>query len=774
MIAHIRKADGKAQPAQEHCGNVSLLAGRNAKSAGLSHLAELIGLLHDMGKLTINFKAYLLGGAAVHHSPTGAIYAYERWYMKSGDIFTRITAQIVSMVIRAHHGGLLDCASPDEKSPYLSSISRDKSELCYDEAVENFHTLCRPPQELDRLFALACDEVRAMLGGVESRYFEAGMIARLALSCVVDADRWDTACFNAGEDPFPQEAPPCWKSLIPTLEAKLAGFSRSTPIGALRGEISDRCLQAAGLKPGIYTLTVPTGGGKTLSSLRYALSHADIFGMERIFYVIPYNTILEQNAGEIRDALGSYEGILEHYGTFTSEKEGYDGELEESEHLLLTERWDARLILTSMVQLLDCAYKGANTAARRFCRLSRSVIVFDEIQALPKKCTTLFERLIRFLVGQMGCTVLLCTATQPCLALESTPLLPDGFVMELNADLRRVEVVDRTDAPLDNPEAAAELAERCRSDGAALAVVNTKKSAREIFTLTAPALPEDCLKVHLSTAMCPAHRLDQLNEMRAALDAREAVVCVSTMLIEAGVNISFPFAARSLTGLPSVMQTAGRCNRHMELSPALGRVEIWRLSQENLGSLADIARGQKCTGQIRSMPDISGLDTPEAMERYFALERDMLGRDNVLKYPYPRRTDLSLALMLGKNTALAGVCRPLRENPGALCMYQAFDTVGKEFEVIEQDTVNVLVPYKKGETLIAQLPGERDLRKRIRMLREAQKYSVGVFRSSLLRMEQKEMLYPLGETGLLALRKEYYNDGLGLVFEPSAMELLDF
>lgn len=776
MIAHIREADKAEQRAAVHCENVSLLAGRNGVAAGLEHLAALIGLMHDMGKFTHAFETYIKDKTAkrgsVQHSPAGAIYAYERWY-PDGDQYARITAQIISMVIRAHHGGLLDCAAPDESSQFLDCIAKPKGPLFYDEAVENFTALCKNQADLDELFNLACGEVRLKLKVAEKWKYEAGMISRFALSCVVDADRWDTACFEAGKNPFEAEEPACWKSLAPTLETKLGKFGRGSRIGALRGEISDRCLDAARMPPGVYTLTVPTGGGKTLSGLRFALNHAILFGMERIFFVIPYNTILEQNGKDIRDALDDYEGILEHYGTFVSEKEGPEAEWDEEEHLLLTERWDARLILTSMVQFLDSAYKGSNTSARRFCRLAKSVIIFDEIQALPKKCTTLFEKLVRFLVGCMGCTVLLCTATQPALKLDATPLLRDDFVRELNMALHRVELTDKSDTPKDYAEAASELAGRCTNGGSALAIVNTKAAAREIFALTAPLLPADCLKVHLSTAMCPAHRLKKLDEMRETLDDRRPVFCVSTMLIEAGVNISFPFVMRSLAGLPSVMQAAGRCNRHMELSPGLGNVEIWRLSQERLGNLKDIVLGQKCTEQISAMPDIAALDGPEAMGRYFDQERAALKRENTLRYPskvYPSRY---LSDMLDNNAALANICRNLRKNPEALCLHQAFATAGREFRVIDQDTVNVLVPYKYGNELIASISGERNLKERIRKLRLAQKYSVGVFRSSLMQMEKNYMLYSIGDTGLLALREEYYNDDLGLVFEPSAMELLE-
>ena len=304
-----------------------------------------------MGKGCDGFQEYLFWASrhpgdlsrrgSVFHTPTGAIFAYERWY-GSGKSLEAMTAQMLSLAIRGHHGGLPDCVDATMHSPYLDSLHQDKGKLQYQAAVSYFLAEISSEAQLDALFIEACREV-AQLHHVERAQwpFTQGMLTRVLLSIVVDADRWDTACFEKNEDVFREEERTDWGDLSQRLEHRLMGYSRDTRIGEIRGKLSDACAEGSACPPGIYTLTVPTGGGKTLASLRYALNHAVRTGnRSRIFYVIPFNTILDQNSDELRRALNGYPGILEHYGVFTSEQEGEDGEREEQEHLLLTERWD--------------------------------------------------------------------------------------------------------------------------------------------------------------------------------------------------------------------------------------------------------------------------------------------------------------------------------------------------------------------------------------------------------------------------------------------------
>lgn len=778
MIAHIRKSDGSGQTAAEHCDNVSRLANNNAFSTGLESAAKTAGALHDLGKFCKAFELYITGkGKPVFHSPTGAIYAYEKWYSSSSpDSDSSVTAQIISMVIRAHHGGLLDCVSPvDLTSPFLSCLKQDKGSLSYDETILNFHELFLSEADENEHFRKACDEIAKIIKSSDDTEYNKAMTARCILSCVVDADRWDSACFEAEKDPFAETEKPDWSELSSRLEKYLSTFSIDSEISKLRSQISQKCLDAAASPRDIYTLTVPTGGGKTLSSLRFALNHAQEVNATRIFYVIPYNTILEQNGADIRTALNDYEGILEHYGTFTASGDEKEIKQAEDKHDILTERWDMPIILTSMVQFLNSAYKGSNTDARRFCRLAGSVIIFDEIQALPKKCTVLFEKLVLFLKNALNCTVLLCTATQPGLHLSAKPLLSQDYTQMLGEKLKRTQLTDLSSTPLTYENASNRLIECIEKYGSVLAVTNTRAAAKELYELTSSRLGNEPLKIHLSTSMCPQHRLDSIVKMKTALSNGSLVFCVSTMLIEAGVNISFPCVVRSLAGLPNIMQVAGRCNRHMELGVSVGNVEIWYLMQENLKNLSEIYNAANCTrGIIAGFP--GALDTEEAMEKYFSNERNFytMGKNlSYLKYKYQQKPDYNLTDMLGRNSCLANRCRQLQKQRGALNMYQSFASVGKQFEVIESDTVNVITPYRDGEKIIVLLNGDIDLEKRIRLLRQAEKYSVGIYRNQLLQMIDEGEIYHIGETGVYALASEYYDLSLGHVKNPGASEFLN-
>jgi len=795
MLAHIRKQDKAEQMLKDHLINVSLLSQRSGKNVGLESAARLAGLLHDMGKGSSNFQEYLKKAAlnpydtakrgSVYHTPTGAIYAYERWY-GSGKNLEAITAQILSLAVRGHHGGLPDCVGPDTHSPYLDSLRQDKDRLQYQEAVSFFLKEIATETELDDLFQKACSEVATLLRRMERQLwpYTQGMLARILLSIVVDADRWDTACFEKNEDPFQEEERTDWHDLSERLERRLKGYSRESVIGQIRGKISDACKDAAVYPPGIYTLTVPTGGGKTLSSLRYALNHAAVTeNRSRILYIIPYNTILEQNSDELRRALDGYPGILEHYGVFTSEREGEDGERKEQEHLLLTERWDAPIIMTSVVQFMDTLYRAENTCARRLHRLARSVLIFDEIQALPKHCRTLFERAMQFLASVLDCTVLLCTATQPKLNLPSQPLLPDKLSDEMTSVLKRTKLIDETRRPRNNDEAARDIAALAERYGSVLVIVNTKAVAAKLFgfienLISASQLDAEC--IHLSTNLCPAHRLSQIERMKRLLkEKKRRVICVSTMLIEAGVDISFPCVVRSLAGLPSILQAAGRCNRHFDW-PDGGDVYVWHLTAENLGPLEEISKGLRATlsaVQLCAEGEGAALDSPEVFEQYLSCEEQSYPAKH-FDYFWDKKLEITLTDMLGSNQELrketefdpqtGRKCKDLR-------LFQAFSTAGNAFRVIDEDTVNVLTPYGKGRELAALLCAEQPLRERIRTLRQAQLYSVAIRRSAIQRLARDGVLFPLGETGLYAIREAYYDSkALGLIRQEQEMGFLNY
>lgn len=814
MIAHVRASDGALQPLKAHCENVSMLCARAGEAAGLAQTAGLIGLLHDMGKATRAFEAYLRAAACAAdrqtsphpHAPAGAMYAYRRWFLKPGvSAAGRVTAQLISLCILGHHAGLCDCLDEKGKSPYIEQMKDPKNLFHYDEASRWFLENVADEAELDARFAGACGEIGRCLAAFRERVpdkaeqnFRLGMTGRLLLSCLVDADRWDSACFEYGQDALAAPAPaPDWDALLETFEAyRRAHLNGTGEINRIRAEISDICWEKAASAPGIFTLSVPTGGGKTFSSLRFALRHAITNGQRRIFYIIPYNTILDQNARDIREALGDSPSILEHHANVVPEpRDGRSQEEEQEAYKRLTERWDSDIILTSMVQFLNACYAAPNTDARRLHRLTGAVLIFDEVQALPKRCKTLFERAIRFLSAECGSTVVLCTATQPRLALSSAPveLMPD--VGALCERLKRVRYLPELNAVRDAEDAAARIAQMLKSRSV-LTIVNTKATARKVFDEVRArlaeqgipladaclSLPEDALAeaaqtcpvdhvlcVYLSTLLCPAHRKRLIARIKAWLRAGKRVFCVSTALIEAGINVSFPVVIRSLAGLPSIVQAAGRANRNMEYGE--GEVHVWDFHEEGLSFLPDIQNGADVTRSLLRQEGISSaMDAPTALAQYFLREEDYVREHQ--NYPLPDLNDDACNLLASNENRRSKA--KMYKSTQALMLRQSFRSAATSFEVIPDQTRAVLVPFMEGTALIAALNGRHTMREEIRLLRRAQAYSVSVYPGDYKRLSDADALYAVGESGAIALGEGYYDEESGLRTDPCEMELLDY
>ncbi len=267
---------------------MAILCFLTAEKLGLGKLAKLMGLLHDFGKGTADFQNYLRGAGSRHHNHAGlgALYVHRHWWQREAAKERRQTAQLISLCIYGHHAGLPDCLTASGRSPYLDGL-REQPENYYIEAMENFYAEVASAEKLDKLFDDACKELKEF--GLDSHSFNWGMLARLLLSILVDADRWDSACFEYDEDPFEmaQEAQPDWEKLLIKLEAYVEKFPREGELATIRRNISAWCRAAGEYGPGIYTLSVPTGGGKTFSSLRFALSQAEKYRQRRIFTSFP-------------------------------------------------------------------------------------------------------------------------------------------------------------------------------------------------------------------------------------------------------------------------------------------------------------------------------------------------------------------------------------------------------------------------------------------------------------------------------------------------------
>lgn len=785
MIAHKRQFDGKEQEWNEHSKNVAALCSRAAEKLGLSKLAELTGLLHDCGKGTVDFQNYLRGDDGKHpyHAALGALYVRRRWWASAKNWEERQTAQLISLCIFGHHAGLPDCLNDSGASPYLDSL-QEQSEDYYAEAVGNFCREVASAEELDGLFAEACEELKEF--GLEKDSFEWGLLARLILSCLVDSDRWDAACFEYDADPFEasRDELPNWEKLLEKLEIYVDKFQKEGELAQIRRNISRWCGENAD-DAGIYTLTVPTGGGKTFSSLRFGIAQAKNHRQRRIFYFIPMNTILDQNAADIRAALSDYPSILEHHSNVVQE----DKE-EEENYRRLTERWDnSDIILTSLVQFLNTLFQKGNSKVRRMHRLANAVLIFDEIQNLPKKCRKLFEKAIKFLVRYCNCTVLLCTATQPNLELDAKEVIPDVGI--LYQKLKRVTYIPELKGRT-YQEAAGDIAAFVQEKKSVLTIVNTKEAAWNIFKQVSMQLEisgfkfieirrglsteeiekyadacaeNEVLCVHLSTLMCPKHRKKILRWVKIWLKKKKLVCCVSTALIEAGINVSFPIVVRSLTSVPSMIQAAGRCNRNCEAD--IGQVYLWNIAEERLGRLPDIQKGKEISMSLLSgISDADELGSPEMIKRYFQKEKEYT--KDVERYPY-KDWNSDLVTMLSTN----GECRIAAENrcdnlSKRLC--QSFRTAGEAFQVIDQRTKSVLVPYDEGKVLIEKLAGRHTFSEEIEDLKKAQQYSVNLFEQVFERLAREGALYSLGETGVVVLKEEHYDAYAGVITTPKELQ----
>lgn len=454
FCAHINKTTYKEQSVKEHLLNVAKLSKEYASKISFEATGELVGILHDMGKGTKKFDTYIryciknpndrsLKGT-INHSTAGAKLIYDK-YFNTSDPYRLLTAQLISLATCSHHGGLIDCLDLKGIDRFTEKMTTNH-EIFYDEALNNFKDIASMSY-IDKLFNESKNEIKSVLEKIKKinlhTVLATTMLLKYIFSCLIDADRYDTYTFMEDKEKITtNDKSFLWEKLQILLENKLENFSKLNKINKLREEISISCKRFAINKTGIYRLAVPTGGGKTLSSLRYALEHAKKFDKERIFYIIPFTTIIDQNAKEIKDIIGREDIVLEHHSNIVKDNE-------DEEYKILTERWDSPIIFTTMVQFLNTLFKGGTQSVRRMHNLANSIIIFDEIQALPIKCINMFNSAINFLSNICKTTIILCTATQPLLNQTSIPLKlsenPDIIedIHKKFAQFKRVNVIDK-------------------------------------------------------------------------------------------------------------------------------------------------------------------------------------------------------------------------------------------------------------------------------------------------------------------------------------------
>jgi CRISPR-associated endonuclease/helicase Cas3 len=804
----------RIQTLESHLREVAALTERFAAKAGLPLAGRLIGLLHDFGKYSAEFQRYILSAAGsikpddpdyidpiankgkINHAFAGGQYI---WRYLSNKSSVQCISQILAICIVSHHSNLKDCINPEGKNVFSSDyMMRSEEKTHHNQCVR----ACDPSLAAEIAGLLSpplAREVRGVLGGLHkrvegkcstcsdrqdildnenSRDFQQGLLARFLLSCLLDADRTDSAEF---EDPqlrrLREEAPRRpWDVLAPRLEAALAAKEPRHSIDFLRRDIADHCARRALDDQGLFTLTVPTGGGKTLASLRFALLHAQKHELDRVIYVIPYTSIIDQNADVARQILEQDEMpgsmVLEHHSNFLPDADTDDeGAVKRWEKL--AENWDAPVVFTTMVQFLESLFGSGTRHARRMHNLARSVIVFDEVQTVPVRCLRMFCNAVEFLVEQCGASAMLCTATQPRLGGLPRPLLGSlnlGPEREIMLDvsglfhaLRRTDFIDHCSKPM-SVEAVAGLArEELDGNGSCLVVCNTKKMAETLYALCPEG--EGLRRYYLSTNLCPAHRMAKLEAMRADLDAGRPVLCVSTQLIECGVDISFRSVIRLAAGLDSILQAAGRCNRHGEGERGRVHVVLVDGDAEKLECLRDIKDGRDVfldavrLNFAKSLEDSDyDLTQPLLTEAYF--KHFYHRKADVMSYALDRAGN-NLLDMLGSNKSVTGKSL-------APMLGQSFATAARHFKAIDSAATSILVPYGEGEQIIAALCSTDMIWKKRELLRKAQRYSVNVFPNIEKKLHENKALYPVQDSGMYALRVNHYCTEMGVVEQPLA------
>ena len=702
-LAHLTE-DGRTQTILEHLKGTASLCSAFAAAFDAEAQGQLAGMAHDIGKYSAAFQRRLHGGPKVDHASAGAFECLKAQQLAA------------AFAISGHHGGLPDGGGRGDAAgtgTFWGRINRASQGR-----LEDYHAW-------QSEFSLPHANTPAFAGTrLEGMFF-----TRMLFSCLVDADYTDTGAFM-DNSPYLPASSSSMEELWRRLETYVSGWF--PPKGALnmqRCAILEQCMSAgAQYGPGLFTLTVPTGGGKTVASLSFALAQAKARRMKRIVYVIPYTSIIEQTAQVFREILGD-EYVLEFHLVVQYDQQEDDASSPETAPLTRSvETWDVPVIVTTAVQFFESLYACQPSKCRKLHNLAQSVLIFDEAQMLPlpylRPCVWAIAQLVR----HYGASAVLCTATQPAL---------DPIFQEFAPEIPIREICPMAEAHWESFRRVSfqqagtlswmDLAARLQQQEQVLCVVNTRRAAREVFHQLSGSG-----NFHLSTLMYPAHRKRILDEIRRRL--RDGLPCrvVSTSLIEAGVDVDFPAVYRELSGLDSILQAAGRCNREGKRPPEDSIVTIFqgedpppRLFETSIGA-----------GKI-VLDHCQDVSSRAAIHTYFSTLLDLKGAE---------AQDAHHIL-------------PLMESE-----FFPFRTVAERFHLIESPTTTVYLPLEEGAGLVELLRSGQYSRTLYRRLGQ---YGVSVYPQHLAALEQAGALEHL-EDGSVVLRDiGLYTQTTGLTLEPS-------
>lgn len=827
------------QSLTEHLLEVGRIAGNIGDTVGIKYMMMQVGFLHDMGKADRIFQDYLKGCSSkkVDHSSAGAkLWIYmladtKEYKEYQNNIRFQYYKEIVLYLIQSHHG-LFDIINQENwenrsfgrlnyddidgynfNEDVVSYFNYFNNHLVKHEKYSINDLAWRGFEEfnliLDKIIKMAKSNPLSSDNSIYTREFNyyISCFVRLCLSILKEADIYDSA--NIFEDEKQKvwndnELQHIWNDGYSKIEMIYKDYEKAdnpSELNLTRSKMAKAAKQFAyNNKEGIFQLEMPTGAGKTKSSLRYALTNAKTFNKKRIFYITAFLSVLEQNADEIKKIISNDSVILEHHSNLLLEEQKYDDQVKYNREYrmlnYLKESWEAPIILTTMVQFCNTLYKGQANQIRRFCKLINSVIIIDEVQSLPLKVIYNFNLMMNFMKNIMHCNIVHCTATQPILNSESLnyPVYygnsdsNNHSIVENDLINRscfnRVEYYNLTGKNATNRLSTIEIINHVNNTlkefNSCLIVLNTKKAVKTLYEKFSEQM-SDVKVVYLTTNLCAAHRLEIIQEIKQFLTknrknkSHKKLICISTQLIEAGVDLDFDCVYRSMAGIDSLVQCAGRCNREGKLTKngkyVRGRIYIINYDMENLANLQDIKQTVDASEEaIRSMKILDEeveISLDDIKSYYF--NKYYIQNEKKMYY-WIAKEDENMIEQLSVNKNRRIEYRQVLRRKYPFRLAQAFRTAADNFELIKQDTVGVIVHYKNDE-LIEQLLMAIDNRDSFiisKLLKKLQRTTVNVYYNEKLEPYVSNILH--GKIGnkdgqILLLGKHYYDEKMGIVTE---------
>lgn len=721
-VAHVSEDGLRSEAVQDHLCQVAEKAAEFANPFSASNWAYVAGLAHDLGKYSVEFQNRILrGGPKVDHSTAGA-----------STIAKEFGLIPLSYCIAGHHGGLPDAGSRIDGTGLFGRLRKaEKGEIPDFSAYSNEIKLSKPEPP-----KLLLDHTLAK--NTANQSYSVQFLTRMLFSCLVDADFLCTEEFmnNGAREPLQYDA---IEVLANRLEDVLSGFRPPVnELGSLRCSVSDDCLKAAKGPKGLYSLTAPTGSGKTYALMRFALQHARLYGMSRVICAEPYTSIIEQNAQVFRDVFGG-ENVLEHHSGFDFDGDEFSDNGLGARLRLASENWDAPIVVTTNVQLFESLYANKTSRCRKLHNLANSVIVLDEAQMIPTGFLTPCIRALAELVKHYGCTVLLSSATQPAIEkkFEGLGLRCNEIISnteELFDALRRVSY--RSLGPVTEDELVSLLADNDQ----ALCIVNSRRQAKVLYERVRDRFGDSAAVFHLTTLMYPEHRKRVLATVRKRVACGEPCLLVATSLVEAGVDLDFPVVFRAAAGIDSMVQAAGRCNR-----------EGKRPIEDSFVYLFQNADEYRLPGEIYQRTAVSTMALP-GLEKEGGDVSQIESLDTIEKF---------FGLLYGIKGAEALDCRnivkALSKNDPPFAYN--FESVANDFRLIEDGSFPVVIPSEIISEDLELL--EHGVATRSTM-RRISRYSISLYRHDIERLHSEGVIHGVTD-GLYVLDDESrYDEKTGL------------